>query len=87
MEIGPASEDKVLEVKAESREEDRPKSEAESGVGNESTSHPHGIKLGLIIFTLCLAVFLCGLVCLTTPTGLKQNLASRGEIYRKLYRF
>lgn len=65
MEIGTVSEDKVLEVKAGSREEDRPKSKPESAVEDESASHPHGIKLGLIIFTLCLAVFLCGLVCPT----------------------
>lgn len=70
MENGTASEDKVLEVKSESRGEDRAKSESEFAVEDESISHPHGIRLGLIISTLCLAVFLCGLVCLTTSDQL-----------------
>ncbi|KAI9877146.1 MAG: hypothetical protein M1830_004696 [Pleopsidium flavum] len=61
MEIDTASKITAPELKAESRGEDRTQSESELPVEDESINHQHGIKLGLVIFTLCLAVFLCGL--------------------------
>lgn len=66
MEAGPPSQDMGIKSKAESGVEDKPKPEFEAVVEDESVHHPHGVVLGLIIFTLCLAVFLCGLVRITT---------------------
>ncbi|KAJ6553896.1 hypothetical protein B0H10DRAFT_2123972, partial [Mycena sp. CBHHK59/15] len=56
-----------------------PSDEKEKAPGNED-DYPHGLKLGLLMISLCLSVFLVALIIATTIPKITDQLKSLADV-------